>query len=109
MNLCKKCKHALGISCPGQGACIVLCADCSIITAANYINNKWRLNMEPLSKKSDLNRQISSIVEGTEQSFPFTFTYCEGLGKPLFTFTVEKKTEDHFIDKHGQKWIRASE
>ena len=65
--------------------------------------------METLSKKSDLNRQISSIVEGTEQSFPFTFTYCEGLGKPLFTFTVEKKVEDHFIDKHGQKWIKAPE
>lgn len=74
-----------------------------------YLNTKWRILMEPIKKKSELNKQISNLVEGSESSFPFTFSYCEGLGKPLFTFTVDRKQEDHFIDENGQKWVKASD
>jgi hypothetical protein len=66
--------------------------------------------MEPIKQKSKLYSQIRDLIEGLDQpSYPFTFTYCEGLGKPLFTFTVDKTQEDFFVDKNGQKWVKASE
>ena len=67
--------------------------------------------MESIKQKSKLYRQIKELVEGAgdEAEFPFTFSYCEGMGKPIFNFTVDKKQEDSFIDKNGQKWVKAPE
>jgi hypothetical protein len=66
--------------------------------------------MEPIKKRSELYQKIRNLVEGIEEvPYPTIIEYCEGIGKPLFTFTVVKKQEDHFIDKNGQKWIKAPE
>lgn len=66
--------------------------------------------MEPIKKKSELYRRIRELVEGTPDAagdFPSNFTYCEGKGGPVFTFTVERTQEDFFIDDKGQKWVKA--
>jgi hypothetical protein len=66
--------------------------------------------MTEIKQKSKLYRYIKSIIEGMllDSEFPLIFTYCEGKGKPVFTFTVARKQEDHFIDENGQKWVKAS-
>lgn len=65
--------------------------------------------METIKQRSELYRLIKSIIKikMEEGAYPTTFTYCEGRGKPLFTFTVDRKQEDHFIDENGQKWVKA--
>lgn len=66
--------------------------------------------MEQLTQKSKLYRKIRELIEFTQEDgvFPATLSYCEGAGKPVFTFTIERKQEDHFIDKNGQKWVKAN-
>ena len=65
--------------------------------------------MEQIEQKSKLYRWSRGLIEGTakDADFPNTFTYCEGKGKPVFTFTVERKQEDFYIDENGQKWVKA--
>jgi hypothetical protein len=82
------------------------CDNCGALNKRIYENNQ-RKPVEPIKQKSMLYRQIKSIIRGDENGSPFSFTYCEGKGKPLFTFTIEKKQEDLFIDENGQKWVKA--
>lgn len=66
--------------------------------------------MELIKSKRVLNSKIKSLLEreGDDlKSFPVSFTFKEGMGEPVFTFTVERSDEDHFIDEKGQKWVKA--
>lgn len=68
--------------------------------------------METIKSKRVLHSKIKSILERSGddlKSFPVTFSFSEGMGEPIFTFTVERTAEDHFIDDKGQKWIKATE
>lgn len=67
-------------------------------------------NMEAIKSKRVLHSKIKSILEreGDDlKSFPVTFSFSEGMGEPVFTFTVERTAEDHFIDGKGQRWVKA--
>jgi len=66
--------------------------------------------VELIKSKRVLNSKIKSLLEreGDDlKSFPVSFSFCEGMGEPVFTFTVERSEEDHFIDEKGQKWVKA--
>jgi hypothetical protein len=66
--------------------------------------------MEPINQKRKLYRKIKTLMEETTEEkseFPCSFTYCEGTGKPMYTFNIDRKQLDHFIDENGQKWIKA--
>ena len=66
--------------------------------------------METIQRKHVLHRKIKELLErqGDDiKSFPVTFSFSEGIGEPIFTFTVERTAEDHFIDEKGQKWVKA--
>ena len=66
--------------------------------------------MELIKSKRVLHSKIKSILEreGDDlKSFPVSFSFSEGMGEPVFTFTVERNAEDHFIDEKGQKWVKA--
>ena len=94
----------------GQGKLVSICYQCSILAAANYINNQRKKRMETIKSKRVLHSKIKAILEreGDDlKSFPVSFTFSEGMGEPVFTFTVERSSEDHFIDDKGQKWIKA--
>jgi hypothetical protein len=78
--------------------------------ATDYIKNNWSKPMESINKKSKLYRYIKVLIEDKmlqESEFPCSFSYSSGPGEPVFTFTVERKNEDYFIDPKGQKWIKA--
>lgn len=66
--------------------------------------------METIKSKRVLHSKIKELLEreGDDvKSFPVTFSFSEGMGEPIFTFTVKRTAEDHFIDEKGQKWIKA--
>ena len=66
--------------------------------------------METIKSKRVLHSRIKEILERTGddlKGFPATFSFSEGMGEPVFTFTIERTAEDNFIDEKGQKWIKA--
>jgi hypothetical protein len=66
--------------------------------------------MELIKSKRVLHSKIKEILErvGDDvKSFPVKFSFSEGMGEPVFTFTIERSAEDHFIDEKGQKWVKA--
>jgi hypothetical protein len=66
--------------------------------------------METIKSKRVLLSRIKSLLERTGddlKGFPVSFSFSEGMGEPVFTFTVERSAEDHFIDEKGQKWVKA--
>lgn len=68
--------------------------------------------METVKSKRVLHSRINAILERTGddlKGFPAKISYSEGVGEPVYTFTVERSAEDHFIDEKGQKWVRATD
>lgn len=66
--------------------------------------------METIKSKRVLHSKIKEILERTGddiKSFPISFSFSEGMGEPVFSFTIERTAEDHFIDEKGQKWVKA--
>jgi hypothetical protein len=66
--------------------------------------------MELIKSKRVLQSKIKEVLErvGDDiKSFPVKFSFSEGMGEPVFTFTVERSAENHFIDEKGQKWVKA--
>ena len=107
---CDRCKKAVRDMPMGQGKCVSICYQCSIWAAANYINNRRRI-METIKSKRVLTSKIKEILEreGDDlKGFPVSFCFSEGMGHPVFTFTIERSAEDHFIDDKGQKWVKAT-
>ena len=108
--LCAKCKQAVLDMPMGQGEFVSICYNCSLVAAVDYIN-QHRKTMETIKSKRVLHSKIKQILELTgddTKAFPITVTFSEGMGEPVFTFTIERAAEDHFIDEKGQKWIRAT-
>lgn len=94
----------------GRGHCIRLCASCDIRAAANYINNQRKETMETIKSKRVLHSKIKQILEGSQEpgmQFPYSITFCEGMGMPVFNLTIDRNQEDHYIDEKGQKWVKA--
>ncbi len=53
---------------------------------------------------------IKQILENNpydNHEFPQEVLFCEGIGEPIFRFTIEKIEKDHYIDEKGQKWVKA--
>jgi len=89
---------------------IELCKSCSIEDAMDYVKRNREIKMETISRKRALHKRIKELLEreGDDlKSFPVTFSFKEGMGDPVFSFTIERTEEDHFIDDKGQKWVRA--
>ena len=66
--------------------------------------------METIKSKRTLHSKIKQVLENNLEDkieFPNELTYCEGMGEPIFTITISKSEEDHFIDEKGQKWVKA--
>lgn len=69
--------------------------------------------MENFKSRKQVRDQIKSILDGetinidcVKIEFPCTFTYCDGMGEPTYTFTIEKKEADTFIDEKGNVWTK---
>lgn len=92
-----------------RGHCIRMCSSCDLMVATEYLFNN-RGNMETIKSKRVLHSKIKEILERTGddvKSFSVSFTFSEGMGEPIFAFTVERTAEDHFVDEKGQKWVKA--
>lgn len=66
--------------------------------------------MDIIKSKKTLHSLIKETLESCPEDnikFPRAFTYCEGIGQPIFKLTIEKTEEDFFIDEKGQKWVKA--
>lgn len=66
--------------------------------------------MSMIKSKKTLHSTIKWIIEGAHEeysSFPQKLTFCEGMGHPTFTFTIEKREDDFFVDDKGQRWVKA--
>ena len=66
--------------------------------------------METIKSKRTLHSKIKEILEtdpNLGMNFPQELIFCEGMGHPIYKFTIEQNVEDHFIDEKGQKWVKA--
>lgn len=67
--------------------------------------------MDVIQSKRTLHSILKECLEDAPEDkivFPKVLKYCEGMGDPVFKITIEKHTEDYFIDAKGQKWVKAS-
>ena len=67
--------------------------------------------MDIIKSKITLHSLIKETLENSPEEnikFPRSFTYCESMGEPIFTITIDKKEEDFFINEKGQKWVKAN-
>jgi len=66
--------------------------------------------MDTIKSKRALNSRIKEVLEGTPDDnlrFPKVISYCEGMGQPEYTITIEMSQHDYFTDEKGQKWVKA--
>ncbi len=107
--LCDECICSINNMHTGQGECLYICANCSILAVAEYINqNKIRKPMETVKSKRVLYGLIRDMLDSDMQmEFPKELSFCEHIGGPTYTFTINKSVEDHFVDERGQKWVKA--
>ena len=66
--------------------------------------------MDLIRSKNVLNKRMREVFYQDEEcpfTLPYTLFFCEGLGEPTFKITIEKFSEDSFVDGQGNQWVKV--